>query len=85
MARAFSTHPLNDDRIRRAEAELEVLPARDDYIVTTSEFDQVKTRLISLTRGRRVDNGKPGLPTLRKHTIESENPPVLRKSTPAVP
>ena len=81
MARAFATHPLNEDRIHRAEAELEMLPAKNDYIVTTSEFDQVKARLIAITRGRAVDNGKPGLPTLRKHTIEDDKPPVLRKQS----
>jgi len=70
---------MNDDRIHRAEAELEMLPARDNYILTTSEFDQVKARLIALTRGRTVDNGKPGVPTLRKHTVEDEKPPVMRK------
>lgn len=80
MARAFSTHPMNDDRIHRAEAELEMLPAREDYILTTSEFDQVKARLIRLTRGRSVDDGKAGLPTLRKHTVEDDKPPVLRKN-----
>ena len=85
VARAFSTHPMNDDRIRRAEAELEVLPARDEYIITTSEFDQVKARLIRITRGRRVDGGQPGMPTLRKHTVEAEHPPVLHKSTPSLP
>ena len=79
VARAFSTHPMNDDRIRRAEAELEMLPPRDDYIVTTSEFDEVKARVIRLTRGRRIDSGKPGMPTLRKHTVQNDNPPVLRK------
>ena len=81
MAKAFSTHPMNEDRIRRAEAELEMLPAREDYIVTTSEFDQIKTRLIRLTRGRTVDDGKSGAPTLRKHTVEDDKPPVLRKQT----
>jgi predicted Zn-dependent protease len=79
VARAFSTHPMNDDRIRRAEAELEMLPARDDYIVTTSEFDQVKARLIHLTRGHSITGEKPGLPSLRKHTVQDDNPPVLRK------
>jgi len=79
MARAFSTHPMNDDRIRRAEAELEMLPARDDYVLTTSEFEQVKSRLIRLTRGRTADDGK-ALPTLRKHTVEDDGPPVLKKS-----
>lgn len=76
IARAFSTHPMNDDRIRRAEAELETLPPKDDYILTTSEFDQVKARLIRLTRGRSINEGKSG-PVLRKHTVEDEKPPVL--------
>ena len=77
LARAFSTHPMNDDRIRRAEAELEVFPGRDDYILTTSEFDQVKARLIHLTRGHSVGDGKNGQPTLRKHTVDGK-PPVVR-------
>lgn len=81
MARAFSTHPMNDDRIRRAEAELEMLPPRDDYIVTTSEFDQVKARLIRLTRGRTVEDSKSGVPVLRKHTVKEDRPPVLRKAS----
>jgi len=79
IARAFSTHPMNDDRIRRAEAELETLPPREDYILTTSEFDQVKARLVRLTRGRSINDGKSG-PILRKHTAADEKPPVLRKS-----
>jgi predicted Zn-dependent protease len=83
MARAFSTHPMNDDRIRRAEAELEMLPARDDYVLTTSDFEQVKSRLIRLTRGRTVDDGK-AMPTLRKHTAEDDRPPVLKKSPGAL-
>jgi beta-barrel assembly-enhancing protease len=78
ISRAFATHPMNEDRIRRAEAELEVLPPRPDYIITTSEFDQVKSRLIRLTRGRRIDAGKPG-PVLRKHSSDDDKPPVLKR------
>lgn len=80
MARAFATHPMNGDRIRRAEAELEVLPARQDYVVTTSEFDQVKSRLIQLTRGRKIEPGKSSGPVLRKHTSDDDKPPVLKRS-----
>jgi len=79
IARAFSTHPMNDDRIRRAEAELEMLPPRDDYILTTSEFDQMKSRLIQLTRGRVIDDGKASHPALRKHKVEDEHPPFQRR------
>jgi len=80
IARAFSTHPMNDDRIRRTEEELQMLPPREDYIVSTSEFDQVKSRLIRLTRGRSINDGKTG-PILRKHTVEDDKPPVLRRKT----
>jgi len=79
IARAFSTHPMNDDRIRRAEDELDALPGRDDYIVSTSSFDEVKARLIRLTRGRTLGDSKTG-PTLRKHTVE-DKPPVLHKKS----
>ncbi len=80
MGRAFSTHPMNDDRIRRAEAELAMLPSHDDYILTTSEFDQVKARLLGLTRGRALNPGGPGRPVLRKHTMEDSKPPILKKT-----
>jgi beta-barrel assembly-enhancing protease len=78
IARAFSTHPMNDDRMRRAEDELDALPARDDYIVSTSSFDEVKARLIRLTRAHSMNEGKSG-PTLRKHTVE-DKPPVMHKT-----
>ena len=77
VARAFSTHPMNDDRIRRAEAELEMLPERDNYIVSTSEFDQVKSRLVLLNHGRAVGDGKTARPSLRKHTVEVQHPPLF--------
>ena len=46
VAKAFATHPMNHDRIKRAQKEIEtMLPARDEYVVSTSEFDEVKARL----------------------------------------
>ena len=81
IARAFSTHPMNDDRIHRAEAELETLPAREDYIVSTSEFDQVKAHLIRVTRGHTISDGRSH-PVLRKHTVEDGKPPTLKNSIP---
>ena len=46
IAKAFATHPMNHDRIKRAQQEIEtMLPPRDEYVVSTSEFDEVKARL----------------------------------------
>jgi len=82
LARAFSTHPMTEDRIHRAELELEtLLPARDDYMLTTSDFETVKVRLMQVTNGRKIDAGKPAQPTLRKRNDNSDGNegPVLRK------
>jgi predicted Zn-dependent protease len=74
IAKAFSTHPMTDDRIKRSEEEIAtMLPAKDQYIVTTSEFDQVKARLSSI-----VNRGKPDLtnddkPTLRRRTEDGDS------------
>ena len=68
IARAFMTHPMTDDRVRRAERMLENLPDRDSYITDTSDFDQVRNRLSRLTRGRALNGGKRPHPTLRRRT-----------------
>jgi Zn-dependent protease with chaperone function len=82
LARAFATHPMTEDRIHRAEVELEtMLPARDDYILTTSDFETVRVRLMQVTNGRKIDAGKPAQPTLRKRNDNGngDQGPVLRK------
>jgi predicted Zn-dependent protease len=65
VSRAFSTHPMNSDRVHRAEQMLELLPARDTYITNTSEFDEVRARLANLTYGRVVGGNHKPHPTLR--------------------
>ncbi len=51
-----------------------ILPARPEYMVTTSEFDQVKTRLARIQNKRGLNDKKNGnKPTLRR-TADSNNP-----------
>ncbi len=65
LSKAFATHPMNGERIERAQQEIAyILPARDAYIETTSEFDQIKARLLDLQGGRRL-HIQPGKATLR--------------------
>jgi predicted Zn-dependent protease len=73
IARAFATHPMNDDRVRRAQKEMDtMLPPNEEYLLTTSEFDEIKARLTKLTAGNRLLDVDPNRPTLRKVT---EKPP----------
>jgi beta-barrel assembly-enhancing protease len=68
VAKVFSTHPMTDDRITAAQKEIQQdLPSRPEYVVNTSEFNDVKARLIVLHGRRKVDaNADSGRPTLRR-------------------
>jgi predicted Zn-dependent protease len=67
MSKVFSTHPLTDDRIKAAQKNIqELLKAKPEYIVSTSEFDNVKTRLMAMENRHKVDNKDPNKPRLRK-------------------
>jgi predicted Zn-dependent protease len=59
----FTDHPPTGDRIASIKQEIEtILPNRDQYVVNTSEFNDVKARLIAYESGRLVENTKkPGV------------------------
>jgi beta-barrel assembly-enhancing protease len=66
LAKAFDTHPQTPDRIEKTQEEIrKILPAKAEYIVTTSEFDDVKARLASIENRHKVldqrDENKPSL------------------------
>ncbi|HVN06529.1 MAG TPA: M48 family metallopeptidase [Bryobacteraceae bacterium] len=65
VSKLFSTHPMTGDRIRAAQKEIQRdLKPEPQYIVDTSEFHDVRARLIMLeNRFKLRDN--PGGPVLR--------------------
>jgi hypothetical protein len=67
LSKAFSTHPQTPDRIANTQKEIAtVLPAREQYIETTSEFNDVKSRLAAIENRHKVDDGNPNKPSLRR-------------------
>ncbi len=67
MSKIFSSHPPTGDRIENAQKNIQdLLKERPEYVVTTSEFNDVKARLASLQNRRKVDNQDLNRPTLRK-------------------
>lgn len=87
VSKLFSTHPPTDDRIKKSQVEISDLKARPEYVVTTSEFNDVKARLAMLENQRRPDKTStdPNKPTLRRNPnstapIEDETDPS-KKST----
>lgn len=66
LAKTFDTHPQNADRIAKSQDEIrKILPAKQQYVVTTSEFDEVKARLAALENKHKLldekDSAKPSL------------------------
>ncbi|MBI2683026.1 MAG: M48 family metalloprotease [Acidobacteriales bacterium] len=68
LAKAFSTHPQTPDRVAKLQQEMAtVLPGKDQYLVSTSEFDDVKVRLAAVQNRRKLQEDKdPTKPTLRR-------------------
>ncbi len=71
VPKIFSTHPPTPERVEKVQKSIaEILPARDQYIVTTSEFDSVKERLRGIGNRNRLrdEKGRNDRPTLRTRT-----------------
>jgi predicted Zn-dependent protease len=68
LDKAFATHPQTPDRIEASQKEIAtILPARPEYTVTTSEFDEVKARLAAIENRRKIVDQKDGSkPSLRR-------------------
>jgi beta-barrel assembly-enhancing protease len=68
LSKVFSTHPMTDDRIKTAQKNIsEILKAKPEYVVNTSEFNDVKGRLGMLHNRRRLDTKEDSSrPTLRR-------------------
>lgn len=67
VAKAFSDHPQTPDRILHSQEEIaRILPAKDEYLVTTSEFSDVKARLARIENRRRLTTKDLNKPSLRR-------------------
>ncbi len=75
IAKAFSTHPQTPDRIAKVQQEIAtILPSREQYLVTTSEFDEVKARLAGIENRHKVTDSKDdSKPTLRRSTVDKKD------------
>jgi beta-barrel assembly-enhancing protease len=69
MSKLFSSHPPTDDRIKHSQEIIQkYLKAKPEYVVSTSEFETVKTRTVAMHNSRKIDTAKDtGRPTLRRN------------------
>jgi len=77
LAKLFSSHPQSIERRDSSLALVARFPEREEYIISTSEFQRVKARLMKLTNARAataidIDEGEPGKPTLKRRAPDGD-------------
>jgi len=74
LSKAFDTHPQTPDRIEKSQEEIrKILPAKQQYVVTTSEFDEVKARLAAIeNKHKLLDEKDSNKPSLRRTSNSSD-------------
>lgn len=67
ISKVFSSHPMSEDRIKAAQQNIQtVLTPKPEYVVTTSEFNEVKARLAMMHNKRKPEAEDPSRPRLRR-------------------
>jgi len=82
IARMFQDHPAPADRRQSAIALAARFPEREEYVISSSEFQRVKNRLLRLSNARVSsngaiagnDDGTPGRPTLKRRQPTPDDP-----------
>jgi len=83
ITRAFSGHPQTADRVRKTQREIgRILPARDIYLVTTSDFEDMKSRLVSFGERHQTRGKEMNRPALRRRTTNEGGSQEDQPSTP---
>jgi len=91
FSKLFETHPQSVDRMEASRALIARFPERDEYVVSTSEFQRVKARLMRLSNARAStsgdispgDDGSSGRPTLKRRSPTSDDSTTDDPSKPA--
>ena len=67
LNKAFASHPQTPDRLDRTQHEIDtILPPKPEYVVDTSEFQQVKARLALIENKHTPKDSEQHKPELRR-------------------
>ena len=79
ISKIFATHPQSIDRRDATLALVSRFPEKEEYIISTSEFQRVKAHLLKITNARAgvsvdIDENGDQKPTLKKRAPEGSEP-----------
>lgn len=89
IAKLFADHPAPADRRASAVALAARFPEKEEYVISSSEFQRVKNRLLRLSNARissngaiaGADDGTPGRPTLKRRQPTPDEPATTTPAT----
>jgi predicted Zn-dependent protease len=87
ISRAFSTHPQTPDRLEASRALVARFPEREEYVLSTSEFQRVKARMLRLSNARAstvgdiTDEEGNRRPTLKRRAPAPDDPATTDGAT----
>ena len=84
LEKLFSTHPATGERIQKARALLVRFPDRDEYLLSTSEFNLVQGRLTATVNQTRLLNGEGTGPTLKRKPVNIDDADDAPKGKPTL-
>ncbi|HZG54255.1 MAG TPA: M48 family metallopeptidase [Pyrinomonadaceae bacterium] len=83
LAKTFASHPQSAERLQASQVLVSRFPEREEYVVSTSEFQRVKGRLLRLSNAKASTAGDiaggedgPRRPTLKRRTPASTDAPT---------
>jgi predicted Zn-dependent protease len=93
ISRAFASHPAPPERRAASLALAARFPEHDEYVISTSEFQRVKNRLLRLSNARAsstgalpgAEEGPPGRPTLKRRQPTPDEPATNPDGTEVKP
>jgi hypothetical protein len=90
FSKLFETHPQSVDRMESTRALVARFPDKEEYVLSTSEFQRVKARLLRLSNAKAStagdigpnDGSAPGRPTLKRRSPSPDDTAPADGTTP---
>src|SRR5215211_4278101 len=91
FSKLFETHPQSVDRMETTRQLVARFPDKEEYVLSTSEFQRVKNRLLRLSNARASsvgdigpnDGSAPGRPTLKRRSPTADDAGTTPEGTAA--
>jgi hypothetical protein len=82
FSKLFESHPQSVDRMEATRQLVSRFPDKEEYVLSTSEFQRVRNRLLRLSNARASaagdigpgEDGAPGRPTLKRRSPAPDDP-----------